>query len=410
MQISNPNFLQRWFGLNWFNNQKQTQNLYFNSRTNYQINKGQVFLDASVPYDLYNSIPQLKTPIDRLASMFSNGVFKLEVINTKELKYLTPELQVLLENPNVTQNQNDFLKQYLQQLIVYGNQFIYGNRPSSLLKVPKSLFNISSAYLQPVLTGKYLDQIDMTGIVKEYKYCENGLEKIINVNDILWSKINDLDNIVVGTSPIKSLKFPVSNTRLAYQYFNVISGEKGAIGVLSTEKSDGMGNLPMTNDEKAEIEATYRASNGIEDNQKKIHITTGTVKWAPMTYPTRDLLLQEQIDANFLTILNVLGVNKNIFINSTYDNLKHGLIQTHNDTIVPYADAFTQNLGKFIGTPNGTRLVLDYSHLPYLQADKNSEAQTLQSVSNALNSMVQGGIVTTQQANAILTNQFNISI
>ena len=118
----------------------------------------------------------------------------------------------------------------------------------------------------------------------------------------------------------------------------------------------------------------------------------------------------EQIDANFLAILNVLGVNQNLFVNSTYENLKHGLIQTHNDTVVVYADGFTQALSKFIGVPEGYRLVLDYSHLPYLQSDKLQDAQTFSSVSASLNQLVSGGILTAQQANSMLVNQFGIKL
>lgn len=398
-----PNFIDRLLYL-FGRNSKQAINGYFNNRTSLTLNQGTVWIDTSVPYDLYNTIPQLKTPVDKLASMFSNGVFKLSV--NGELKDLPPELDKLLQNPNLLQDQNTFLKQYLTQLIVYGNEFMYKNKASRLTKYPSALMNVSPAYIKVELTGKYFDQSELKGIVKEYKYCENGKELKFEVENVLWTKIADLDNPVAGCSPLKSMKFPLSNTRLAYQYLNVISGEKGNIGVLSTEKSDGMGNLPMTPEEKAEIEATFRANNGIEDNQKKIHITTGTVKWSPMTYPTKDLLLLEQIDANFLTILQVLGVNQNLFVNSTYENLKHGLIQTHNDTIVPYADSFTQSLSKFLGLQNNERLVLDYSHLPYLQEDEKSEAETFQTMSVSLSNLVSSQIITTEQARGILVSEF----
>lgn len=402
-------FLLEWVN-RLFNNKKQQRKQYFDTRINYQINKGNVFIDTSVPYDLYNTIPQLRTPVDKLAAMFSNGVFKYQKIGSNELMPLPPDIAKLLENPNILQGQNPFLNQYLRQLIVYGNQFIYKNSASKITTTPQSLINVSSAYIKPKLTGKMFDQVSLDGIVKEYEYNENGTIKTFEVNQILWSKISDLDNNLIGYSPLKAMKYPLSNTVAAYQYLNCISTEKGSIGVLSSQSKDAMGALPMTEDEKKELERTYREENGIEDNQKKIHITTGSVTWTPMSYPTKDLLLMEQIDANFLSILNVLGVNQNLFINSTYENLKHGLIQTHNDTVVVYADGFTQALSKFIGIPETHRLVLDYSHLPYLQNDKKQEADTFQSVSNALNNLVTGGILNTQQANAILVNEFNVKI
>jgi hypothetical protein len=48
--------------------------------------------------------------------------------------------------------------------------------------------------------------------------------------------------------------------------------------------------------------------------------------------------------------------------------------------------------------------------LPYLQSDKLQDAQTFSSVSTALNQLVSSGILTAQQANAILTNQFGVKL
>ena len=210
-------------------------------------------------------------------------------------------------------------------------------------------------------------------------------------------------------SPLLALEFPISNTELAYRYLNCISGEKGAIGILSQITKDSMGSIPMSPDEKKEIERVYRQENGVDDDQKKIHITNGSVTWSPMSYPTRDLLLMEQIDANFLTILAKYGVNQNVFTSSTYENLKHGLIQTHNDTIVPHADSFTQAISKFLGIEKGKRLVLDYSHLPYLQVDKKQEADTVKVVSDSLVSLVESGIVSNEAAQTIMANTLKLS-
>jgi phage portal protein BeeE len=409
MQISNndPNFLERFFGL--FNKKNQRKQ-YFDNRINYQITKGEVYIDTHVPYDLYNTIPQLRTPVDKLAAMFSNGVFKYQKVGSDKLEPLPTDIAKLLENPNLLQGQNPFLNQYLRQLIVYGNQFIYKNSASKITTTPQSLINVSPVNIKPKLTGKLFDQVTLDGIVSGYEYDENGSKKSFETTQILWSKISDLDNNLVGYSPLKAMKYPLSNTVVAYQYLNCISSEKGGIGVLSSQSKDAMGALPMTPEEKKELEQTYRNENGIEEGQKKIHITTGSVTWSPMSYPTKDLLLMEQIDANFLSILNVLGVNQNLFINSTYENLKHGLVQTHNDTVMVYADGFTQALSKFIGIPETHRLILDYSHLPYLQTDRKQDAETFNTVSNSLNTLVSGGIITNVQASEVLANQFGLGL
>jgi len=385
---------------------KRAQKAYFNQRIPYQINKGSVYINAIVPYKIYNSIPQFKTPVDKLAAMFANGKFALQQIGGEDLLPLPPDIAALLENPNVFQGQNPFMKTYLRQLLIYGNQFIYKNHASKL-SAPASLTCVSSAYIKPVLTGSVFDQVSMDGIVKEYNFIENGNERTFETKDVLWSKIDDIDNPVLGISPLFGLQFPTSNTELAYKYLNCISGEMGALGFISaTQNKDSMGPLPTNPKDIKELETQYRNDFGVEDDQMKIKFTSAPLTFTHTSHPTGELLLLEQIDANFLTILHQLGVNPNLFINSTYENLRHGLVMTHNDTIVPYADGFTQSLSKFIGIKPGYRLVLDYSHLPYLQLDKVSEATTFASVSSALASLVSGAIITPAEAKIRLEAQF----
>jgi phage portal protein BeeE len=389
----------------FFGNSRQSEKQYFNSRIEKIGGRGAVYLDTNVPYNLVNSIPHLKTATEKLGSMFSNMRLVKEDIKTgKEVE--DPELFKLLENPNVLQSQNDYLSQYITQLIVYGNQFQYRNKASKLSKYPSALMNISAAHLTPILTGKYFDQIDLKGIISHYEYRELSSVRKFDVEDILWNKIADLDNPLVGCSPLKSLKYPLTNTKYAYDYLNVISADKGAIGILSTSQKDGMGAIPMTPEEKSDIEKTYRNDYGTGDGQKRIHITEGTTTWTPMTYPTGQLLLLEQIDKNFEMVLDVLGINKNIFINSTYENLKHGLILTYQDTIIPYADEFTQSLSKFLNIEPGYRLVGKFDHISILKDDESKNLANFETKSKSLRELVTGGIITAEQANSILADDF----
>ena len=214
------NFVERFFNL--FNKKNQRKQ-YFDTRINYQINKGEVYIDTDVPYDLYNTIPQLRTPVDKLAAMFSNGIFKYQKIGSDKLDNLPQDISKLLENPNILQGQNPFLNQYLRQLIVYGNQFIYKNSASKITTTPQSLINVSPANLKPKLTGKLFDQVKIEGIVSGFEYTENTNIKTFTTDQILWSKISDLDNNLIGYSPLKAMKYPLSNTVAAYQYLNCIS-------------------------------------------------------------------------------------------------------------------------------------------------------------------------------------------
>lgn len=391
---------------------RNSEKAFFRSRNSRLGSKGAVYISTEAPYNLYNSIPELKAPVNKIGAMFSNATFHIQDKKTEQyIDDQYKELLYRLENPNITQSQNQWTDQYIKQTILYGNQFMYKNVPSEKLsKVPSALVNVSPANVTPELTGKFYDQTTIDGIIKQYVYSENGTKKNFETKDIMWSKIADLDNPILGCSLLKCLEYPLTNTKLAYDYLNVISGDKGAIGMLSTSQKDGMGAIPMLPDEKKKIEDAYTNTYGLGENKQRIHVTEGTVTWTPMTYPTQDLLLIEQIENNFLKILHVLGVNPNIYINSTYENLKHGLISTYQDTIFPYADGFTQALSKFLLLPPNHRIVMDYSHIAILKTDEKEEVANFKTMSDAIKQLVDSGIISPAQGQEILVNEQLIEV
>lgn len=370
--------------------------------------QGPVWMNVEKPGEVYRTIPQIQSVIDKKAKMFSNMEIKI-MKGDEEVDI--PELKKLLENPNQLCGMNDWLEEYKVQEQVYGNQFMYKNKPARVTDYPKSLMNISAVYIQPVLTGKYFDQVDMKGIVKNYEYRDDsGTFRLFETETILHSRIKDLDNPLIGCPPIMSLKFPVTNTKLAYEYYNVISGEKGAIGILSNKGKDAMGSTPLTPEQSKLLHDTYISQNGIGEGQKRVMITDATIDWQPMSYPTRELMLQEQIDANFITIVNRFGLNINMFINSTYENVRHSIIQSYQDTIIPEADRMMQRLTKFLLVPEGVRLVASYDHLAILQNDKQKEAQTIDQQIKAIMQLVDKNIVSREQASEIITNLTHIDL
>lgn len=407
--------LSRFFSIG----QKAQEKSFFRSTVQTIGSKGAVYLDSYTPYRLYNEIPELAQVINKKADMFSNGIFKFQdiesgqIIPSNKLNSEQKALLSLLENPNVLQPQNKFLKTYIIQLDVYGNQFQYVNNPTSLIKVPSSITHISPTYLSPILTGKVYEQTDINGIIKNYEYKDGATIKTYETETIIWSKHDDLDNPVIGNSPLKSLRFPLTNTKLAYDYLNIISGEKGAIGMIATSNKDSMGAIPMSREDKIKLEQQHSSTYGVGDDKlARISIVDGTVSWQPMTYPTRDLLLMEQIDVNKLTMCDHFGMNINIFSskNQTYENVSMALKQCYTDTVIPAADSLCQTYTKRFTTDKKSKLILDYSHIGILQPDAKAEADLLTTRVNALNQAIQGGIITPAQAQSVLANDFGFNI
>lgn len=370
--------------------------------------KGAVWLDTAKPYTLYNSIPQLRKVIDRKSAMFAN--MELKLINKSNGDAINDnDFEKLIKNPNPLQSMNSWLRNYKSQEQIYGNQFMYKNKPSNVSKYPISLSNISPFYIKPVLTGKLFDQTEMSGIISAYEYMENGTTRTFNTGDILYSKIEDLDNPVIGTSPLMSLKFPLTNTKLAYEYRNVIMGEMGAPKIISGAGKDQVGSIPMTDVEKKEAEDAFTNDYGISKGKRKVKIISAPIQVTNNAFPTKDLMLFDEVDANEIAIVDHFGLNINIFSgkNQTYENVKNAIIQCYQDTIQVEADLFTQALGKFIGVPDNLQLIASYKHIPILKENEKKAVLSVESITRALTQATQSGILDAEQARIILQNELS---
>jgi len=411
------NWFQRMFP-NWFGFGSEKQ--FFNAG-NWQRfgNKGPVYIDTLAPYNIFTENPSVNLVWKRKADMFSNGRFKLKlksdgsIIDIKDQQLLK-----LLTNPNILQSQNEFLKQYLLQKEIYGNQYMYKSIASRLQSYPSSLTNISPAMMQAMLTGKVFDQTSMDGIIEKYRYVEMGVERFFEVDEILWSRIIDLDSPLIGVSALKSLKYPITNTKYAYDYYNVISNEKGAIGILSTgTNKDNFGAIPVNPEEKKRIQDAYLNSYGLGNDEQgrdkmRVILTELSLNWQPMSYPTRELELQVQIDTNFAVIADAAGLSNNLFNgkHSTYENTKHAMIMAYQDTIIPFANDFCGSFGKFIGVPKEYELTLDYSHVEILQDNEETKAKTIETILKSLGDAVANGLLTQQQALQLALREFGLEI
>ena len=397
------NFISQ-FG-NYFNNLFANNEKYFFNSQNSRIigTEGAVYLDVEQPYKIFNENPSVNQVIRKKSAMFSNMELKLV---DKEGNVITdPIFDNFINNINIYQGLNSFLKTYIEQKDVYGNVFIYKNKPSNIQTYPTSVNLISARYLKPVLTGKVFDQVSLESVIKNYElYNVNGIiNKTFEQDEILWLRNTDIDDPLVGVSPLKSLKYPITNTKYAYDYLNSISSKKGAIGILSDNNKSPMGGMPLKSEEKAKIENAYIDDYGVEDGKRKVIVTQSALQWQPMTYPTRDLLLLEQIDAYFLTIIDHFGLNVNIFSSKsqTFENVKNSLIQVYQDTIIPEAYLFCQEFTKFLGLQNGQKIVPSFEHVKILQDN---------SIVESITQLVQTNILTPLQAQEILKNSNNVAI
>jgi hypothetical protein len=148
----------------------------------------------------------------------------------------------------------------------------------------------------------------------------------------------------------------------------------GAIGILSAVNSDLGGALPMSPEEREQIQRDW-----YNRSKDELIISESDVKWTPMSFPTKDLMLFDELKADKLAIIDAFGLNYYIFSNesgSTYSNVNYGERLAYTTTIIPEAEHIYNNISEQLGLEKeGLRLVADYEHLPVLQKDYLQESQ-----------------------------------
>ena len=233
-----------------------------------------------------------------------------------------------------------------------------------------------------------------------FRYDDNTDETIPWL-DMIYLTTDDGMNVIKPVSRIDTLKYPLSNIRAQYHKRNVLLENIGAIGILSAQQNDLGGSIPMTPEEKTTIQRDW-----YKRQKDELIITEAQVNWQPMSFPTKDLMLFEELSADKLTIIDTYGMNANIFSSdkgSTFDNVRESIKMVYQDTIIPETQAMYDALMHQFGLDKeGYYLTADFSHLPILQDDEQSNANTLRTRVDAVEKLLSLGLIDTDEAKIII--------
>lgn len=352
--------------------------------------KSAVWVDTDEAYKLFIEIAELRAVIDKRATMQASAIPYLYDKNGNEVT--NHWLNDLIKKPNPVQTWGDFVYSLSVQDALYSQVFIYA---------PKRSFNIRTLALtlpankiQINLTGKKLKQIEEGGLIQNFKFTyDNGDVDTLKIEDVIYITTTDGINLINPSSRITSLRYPLSNIKASYHKRNVLLENIGAIGILSASGGNDIGGaLPLLPEEKEKIRKDwYRRS------KDEVIITEASVNWQAMSYPTKDLLLFEEINADKLALIDAYGLNVNLFSSekgSTFTNVRDSLRMVYQDTIQPETQAIYDSIINKLGLDKeGYKLVADFSHLPVLQPDEEKSANVFRLRAEALEKMQANGVI-----------------
>lgn len=378
----------------------QTPNLLMNALN--LFNKSEQYISISGNESLLlKTTPQLNAVIYRRAKMVANGRWIHYDRNDNVIE--KSPLVKFLNRPNPFQTGKEWMIQNSIQKSIYGNSLAYILKGTKLAPIPSALWNLSPQYITIDRTGQIFNQTDENKIIEQYKLNfdqTTGLSQItFEPYEILHMNRQDIDDPIMGASPLHALKMPISNIRASYGYRNVIMEEKGAIGILSNQSKGSSGALPLTEPERKAIDKAYSRNHGISERQRKIIMTNASLVWQPMSYPTKEMMLFEEVTDDFRIIIDFYGLDESLFAvggasgGVTYENKKEAKKGVYQDTIIPEGEDFALGMTTKLGLEEkGERLELDYSHVAVLQEDKKKEAEVVLTKSKAAKNLKDTGI------------------
>lgn len=337
------------------------------------------FVDFSNYSQLLNVVeecPSLNIVIHTKADMFSNmmiGVAKKG--DNANVDYEHPKLQIL-KRPNPLQNFKEYAKEYYLNKLIFGSEFIYPLKATKLSDIV-ALRIMPSGQMKIIPTGKYWNTITAEEMIKEFVLNFSGKQISFNPSDIIFH-ISE-GTIMQPRSPLYSMRQPIKNLiGIGYSRGTTIY-ERGANGILSTFNKDSAGAIPLKKEERERIEKDYKNQYGIYDNQSKIIMTNSSLAYYPMTYPARDLLLNEYEFNEFCKIVDKFHMQLHIFStdnSTTFENQKQAEIFTYQN-MSGDKDSFCEIHNKILGLDKTNEtLVATYNHLACMQDDKKTENET----------------------------------
>lgn len=396
----NPNFWEAWFGISLFNDDNRYQHRFINEWRNafdpYASRiwgqKTAVWVDTEDAFKHYIEIPELRIVIDKRASMMASNIPILYDENGERIE--SHWFLDLIDKPNPTQSWADVIYSLSVNDALWSSAFAYC--PARSFGIRNLILPLPSDKMKIKLSGKKLKQMDADGLISGFEFCYDDDVESLTFEDIIYLSTTDGVNIVNPSSRIESLKYPLSNIKASYHKRNVLLENIGAIGILSARNSDMGGAIPMTPEEKDEIRKSwYRRS------KDEVIITESDVQWNPMSYPTKDLMLFEELTADKMAIIDAYGLNAYLFSQekgATFTNVKEGIRMAYQDTIIPETQQMYDSIAQQIGlTEEGITLHADFSHIPSLQEDENLKANSMKIKAEAIEKIIQAGVALTEE-------------
>lgn len=342
--------------------------------------------------DAYELCPPVSAIVGKLAKPFSNGKwYVLDKDNNEVNTSAISDITAILARPNPLQTWSQFIAQHKVYKRVFGNGFIYAIRPEGMTKI-SSLWNLPNQNITFQEIGSPLYKAGIYEMLSRPVLLYNGVSYELDFDSLLIMRDEtvSMKTMVLAESRLKGLNIPINNLLKALKARGVLAARKGIpLGMISPENKDGIGSpIPITQKEKDDIHTQMKATYQMTEDMAQIIIPQTAMKWDSMAFPTKDLMLLEEIIDDTRMICDGLDFPWELLSHdkgTTFDNQAQAWKRLYQDIVIPESNEDARAFTSFLGLDKyGYHLDVDYSHISVLQADEKSKAEAAKALNEAL--------------------------
>lgn len=388
------------------------------NHTNYRNQNGTWFF--STPIDVlfnfngygsaikaYEQCPPIYSIINYQVNCYINGI--TTIVNSKG-EIATSEkarrINKLRKKPNKLQTEDEFDAQGMFYKRLFGFNIVWcGN--DLPVGFDKSYANQMWNIPPNICEFKFIEKAFWETDINNEDYLEiwinDGGKKLKLAKGsyyIFKSNSPNFDSFYLPESPIKSLQKPINNCIGAYDSrYNLIK-RRGALGMISSDKQDATGTRPLPVTEKENIQNEYQKNYGLASDQWNILVTNESVKWQQMGYPTKDLMLFEEIEEDIQRMCDAFGHQYALLASNNTNSLGGNKLGEskkllYQDTIIPLANSDDKQWMNFFNIVDSAEtIVTTYNHVAALQEDAVKQ-QTARMLTNQNKKMeFEAGLIT----------------
>jgi len=353
----------------------------------------------------YRECSPLKAMVGKRAKATNTG--EIEIMNANNNKKAVgtevKKALAVLDNPNVLQTQRQFFAQQNIYIDIFGYCPVLRMRPEGMNSEISAIWNLPPWLFDIRYTNMWLNQTQLSGIFKNFIFNWMGQRIEIDINNVVFILDDGIGtdkdiNLIIPDSRLIGLEHEVSNIIAAYKSRNTLITRRGAMGVLGSAAKDVAGPIAMDETQKQQLQKEF-SKYGLTGQPYQVIISDAAVNWTQIGYPTKDLLLFEEIDDDINRLCDAVGWPRELMSqtqNTTFDNKKQAMKSAYRDIIIPESDSRMEQFTRVLfPDPNSQYYVTRcFDDIEVLQEDKKTLADARKALDDALSIEYKAGLIT----------------